>query len=175
MLVPSLYRHPDTPPGAIQSIDAELERAEEGAVATFHVLGNISKLILPPPAAPQRTDGLWRTTCFELFVERRKGGYREFNLSPSGAWAAYDFDGYRKGMRNADADVAISFSNESNRLTMIAVIDSEFPDFARVGISAVVEEADGAIRYWATSFSPGKPDFHHEAVRSLILDTVSAA
>ena len=175
MLVPSLCRHPDTPPGAIQSIDAELERAEEGAVATFHVLGDVSKLVLPPRAAPERSNGLWRTTCFELFVERREGGYREFNLSPSGSWAAYDFDGYRKGMRDADAAVAISFSNESNRLTMIAVIDSEFPNFARLGLSAVVEEADGRIRYWATSFPPGKPDFHHEAVRSLILDAVSAA
>jgi hypothetical protein len=175
MLVPSLYRHPDTPPGAIQSIDAELERTEGGAVATFHVLGDASKLVLPPTAAAERTDELWRTTCFELFVEQGDGGYREFNLSPSGAWAAYDFDDYREGMREAPADVALSFSNEGNRLTMIAVIDSEFPDFARVGLSAVVEEADGAIRYWATSFPPGKPDFHHEAVRSLILDKVSAA
>ena len=172
--MPLLVRHPDSPASAVQSIEAELLRAPEGAVATFRLIGDIGKVMIPPPAAG-RADGLWRTTCFELFVERGEGGYREFNLSPSAAWAAYDFDGYRKGMRAAPADVAISFSNEGNRLTMIAVIDSEFPSYAKLGLSAVVEETDGAVRYWATSFAPGKPDFHHDAVRALILDEVSAS
>jgi hypothetical protein len=173
-VVPFLVRHPDSPPGAVHAVEAELARTPEGAVATFRIAGDTHEVVVPRPAAG-RANELWRTTCFELFIERKQGGYREFNLSPSGAWAAYDFDGYREGMRDADADVAISFSNEGNRLTMIAAIDSEFPDYARVGLSAVVEEADGAVRYWATSFAPGKPDFHHESVRSLILDTVSAA
>ena len=48
---------------------------------------------------PARTDELWRSTCFELFLrfdddER----YVEFNFSPSTRWAAYAFDGYREGM-----------------------------------------------------------------------------
>jgi hypothetical protein len=29
-------------------------------------------------------------------------GYVEYNLSPSGAWAAYRFDGYREGMRGLE-------------------------------------------------------------------------
>ena len=45
---------------------------------------------------------------------------------------------------------------------------------ARVGLTAVIEEADGAIRYWATGFAPGKPDFHADAVRNLLFDGVSA-
>src|SRR5438045_72363 len=63
-LVPSLYRHPDAPAGAIHSIDAELERLEGGAVAIFRMLGDISRLVIPPPADPIRADNLWRTTCF---------------------------------------------------------------------------------------------------------------
>jgi hypothetical protein len=172
--VPFLVRHPDAPSSAIQSIEAELVRAPEGAVATFRLTGDIDKIVIPPPAEG-RKDELWRTTCFELFVDRGSGRYREFNLSPSGAWAAYDFDGYRQGMNAAAADIAIRFTSEGNRLTMVAVIDSEFPAFAPVGLSAVIEEAEGAIGYWASSFAPGKPDFHHESVRSLIFDTVSAA
>ena len=173
--MPFLVRHPDAPSSAIRSIEAELVRAPEGAVATFRLTGETAKIVIPPPAEARRTEGLWRTTCFELFVDLGAGRYREFNLSPSGAWAAYDFDGYRQGMRAAPADIAIRFTSEGNRLTMVAVIDSEFPDFAAVGLSAVIEEAEGAIGYWATSFAPGKPDFHHESVRSLIFDTVSAA
>ena len=80
--MPSLVRHPDTPPGAIQAIEAELERMLGGAVAIFRVRGDISKLVSPRPASPERTDELWRTTCFELFVAGEGEGYREYNFSP---------------------------------------------------------------------------------------------
>lgn len=30
-----------------------------------------------------------------------------------------------------------------------------------LGLSAVIEERNGAISYWALAHSPGKPDFHH--------------
>ena len=51
------------------------------------------------PANRARADELWQTTCFEAFLEPRAAtAYREFNFSPSGDWAAYDFDGYREGM-----------------------------------------------------------------------------
>jgi hypothetical protein len=31
----------------------------------------------------------------------------------------------------------------------------------RVGVSAVVENADSSLSYWALRHPPGKPDFHH--------------
>ena len=31
----------------------------------------------------------------------------------------------------------------------------------RIGLSAVIEEANGRISYWALAHPPGKPDFHH--------------
>ena len=172
--MPSLVRHPDTPPGAIQAIEAELERLPGGAVAIFRVRGDISKLVIPPPAASARTDELWRTTCFELFVAGEGEGYREFNFSPSGQWAAYEFGGYRAGMRNAPAEVETEIYQSDNELQFSAKIRAEFPDPSHVGLTAVIEETDGAIRYWATSFAPGKPDFHAAAVRSLLFDGVSA-
>ena len=55
----------------------------------------------------QRTDGLWRHTCFEAFICRRATGeYWEYNFSPSGAWAAYQFSGYRAGMQPLAQDVS---------------------------------------------------------------------
>jgi len=172
--VPSLVRHPDAPPGAVQSIDAELERLPGGAIATFRVRGDIAKLVIPAPAATERTDGLWRTTCFELFVAGEGAGYCEFNFSPSGQWAAYEFDDYRAGMRNSLAEVETEIYQSNNALDFSAKIKAEFPNPALVGMTAVIEESDGAISYWSTAFAPGKPDFHAEAVRSLLFDGVSA-
>jgi hypothetical protein len=172
--MPSLVRHPDAPVGAIHSIEAELDRLPGGAIATFRILGDISKLIIPPPATPERADNLWRTTCFELFVAGEGAKYREFNFSPSGQWAAYDFDDYRAGMRNASANVESEIYQTNNTLDFSAKINTEFANPVLIGLTAVIEESDGAIRYWSTAFAPGKPDFHAEAVRSLLFDGVSA-
>jgi hypothetical protein len=172
--MPSLVRHPDTPPGAIHAIEAELHRIPGGAVARFRAIGDVSRLVIPPPAPPERTFGLWQSTCFELFVAGRGTAYREFNYSPSGAWAAYEFADHRHGMRDAAAAVEIETSLDTKGLTLVATIESEIGTPAHVGFTAVVLETDGVTRYWATAFAPGEPDFHAAAVRSLILDGVSA-
>ena len=60
---------------------------------------DLAALRLPEPRPAVRTDGLWRHSCFEAFIGH--GGardYWEYNFSPSGAWAAYHFTGYREGM-----------------------------------------------------------------------------
>ena len=173
-MVPSLYRHPDAPAGAINSIDAELERLAGGAVAIFRILGDISRLVIPPPADPVQADNLWRTTCFELFVSGEGGSYREYNFSPSGQWAAYEFEGYRSGMSNTEARIETELFQEKNELQFSAKIGAEFPNPAYVGLTAVIQETDGEIRYWSNAFAPGKPDFHAAAVRSLLFDGVSA-
>jgi hypothetical protein len=169
-----LVRHPDTPAGAIHTIDAELQRTVDGATATFQVSGDIARLVLPSVAVPERADELWKTTCFELFVTGEGGAYREFNFSPSTRWAAYDFATDRSPTGNSAAQVRISLSNDSKQLTLVAEIVCDIPDPANVGLTAVVEEADGALRYWAVAFTPGKPDFHAEATRALLLDGVDA-
>src|SRR5690606_27644178 len=62
----------------------------------FRVVADTGQLRLPASRQGQRTDGLWRHSCFELFV-RAPGaaGYVELNLAPSGDWAAYRFSAYR--------------------------------------------------------------------------------
>lgn len=116
---------------------------------------------LPPPAPPIRTDGLWKTTCFELFV-RPDGadGYFEFNVSPSGAWAAYGFDGYRTGMR--DLEIPAPTIRRIDGGIAVALDVSSLPHGPWIiGLSAIVEEQGGMKSYWALAHPPGKPDFHH--------------
>jgi hypothetical protein len=169
-----LVRHPDTPPGAIRNVDAELVRTADGAIATFRALGDIAQLTIPEVMPAERADDLWKTTCFEIFVGDESGAYREFNFSPSTRWACYDFDRYRENMREAPAQVIVECSSDGEALALVATIKSDIPNPARIALNAVIEEADGALRYWAVAFAPGKPDFHAEATRALLLDGVDA-
>jgi len=82
-------------------------------------------------------------------------------------------------MRDAPVD-AISLStahgssNGSGELLLAASIACDLPTPAQVGLSAIVEHADGALQYWALAFPPGKPDFHSEACRQWLVDRATA-
>lgn len=99
LAVHALARHPDTPADAVTAVSCSISWRHAGAWCfDFMVDAPLDALRLPPPAEPARRDGLWQSTCFELFL-RAEGGesYFEFNFSPSGEWAAYRFDNYRSG------------------------------------------------------------------------------
>src|SRR5687768_11620339 len=70
-----LEPHPATPCSWINSVTAAVTRDGSGSVTGRYVLGgDIQQLRIPPAAAlPVRTDGLWRTTCFELFTRASAG------------------------------------------------------------------------------------------------------
>ena len=134
-------------------------------VLRYVVTGTIADLAMPVPIAPSRADDLWRHTCFEAFVCPAPGeAYYEFNFAPSTQWAAYGFDGYRKGMRVAAEIGAPRFEviSTPERYTLQAVLELSAPAGARwrVGLTAVIEEGSGRLSYWALAHPPGKPDFH---------------
>lgn len=135
-----------------------------------------SGLRLPDTAAPERADGLWKTTCFELFAKPDgSSGYFEFNFSPSSRWAAYAFDDYRSGMRDYPADdpeIAIT-PGDPFFLTVEAMPDLPAVPM-RIGFNAVIEERDGTKSYWALAHPEGKPDFHHDACFALAIPATRA-
>lgn len=155
-----LKRHPSSTPGAANRIEAEVGRSAGGALALrYRIEGDIEGLLIPTPAAPDRTDGLWQHTCFEAFV-RRAEGYYEFNFSPSGQWAAYRFAGYREGMAPADIEPpTVGWNPAKAELDVSLRLPVDASGLA--SFSAVIEEKDGAKSYWALGHPPGKPDFHH--------------
>jgi hypothetical protein len=163
----TLACHPETPSQAIQGIQAVVGTAPGHILSlAFALEGDISGLSIPEHGPSRRAGGLWRHTCFEVFVMAEGGpGYREFNFSPSGEWAAYAFRGYRDGdERGVEFNPGIVVRKSMNRLELHAEIcrDSLPPGSAlRLGLSAVVEDADGVLSYWALQHPPGKPDFHH--------------
>lgn len=161
------------PPEAIQRIAVALDRdTESGALRVmFQVEAVIARLRLPEPAAALRADGLWQHSCFEIFLRAGHAeSYYEFNLAPSGAWAAYRFAGRRSG-RSSPVMTAprIECGREPGSLVMLATLAlGELPDCARAaslqaGLAAVIEDEHGALSYWALAHRSPQPDFHDPA------------
>ena len=167
----TLKLHPDSRCSAITQIEVVLARPQASVLLlSYRATGAIGDLRIPSIVAAARADELWRHTCFEAFVRPNASGevYYEFNFAPSTQWAAYAFDGYRSGMRVA-ADVGepqIVVNAGREIMTLQASLDLDglrLPGRApwRLGLSAVIEEANGRKSYWALAHPPGKPDFHH--------------
>ncbi|MBM4298852.1 MAG: DOMON-like domain-containing protein [Deltaproteobacteria bacterium] len=156
---------------AVRSIEAIIDANQTGALKLCYTLkGALPRLIIPPAAPPRRVDGLWKHTCFEAFIRvKDSAGYLEFNFSPSGEWAAYEFGAYRDGAPIDDESVAPIISTElsAGQLTLTAMIQLDRLSLRqsartlRVGLSAVIEAADGSLSYWALTHPSDKPDFHH--------------
>ena len=164
----ALLSHPDFPTTAVRAITVSGERSAPDILALrYRVAGEIGNIAWPAPAVRSFTDDLWRHSCLEAFVAREGGiGYREINLSPSGAWAAYAFDGYRAGMRHADIATPGDFTWREGEGMAELTASLALPEFAddplwRLGLTAVIEEKSGTKSYWALAHAPGKPDFHN--------------
>jgi hypothetical protein len=170
-----LLRHPSTPCLAVTGLHVRVSARCGGRVAlTYTLAGSPGALSIPEPARPERVDGLWRHTCFEAFVMADGGpAYREFNFSPSGEWAAYAFRRYRDGgpLEPMPAPaIAVHVGNKALTLGVtLPRMALPGPRALRVGLAAVIEEADGRISYWALHHPPGKPDFHHPGAFALEL------
>ena len=162
-----LKLHADSVCEAVTAIEVDVARPAPGELAlTYRLTGTTAGLVLPARAAPERTDELWRHSCFEAFVMPKGGtGYFEVNLAPSTQWAAYRFDAYRQGMAPAQGDpgVEVTLGAQSLELRAVGRLAEAASAPWRVGISAVIEEAGGRISYWALAHPPGRPDFHHDA------------
>jgi hypothetical protein len=172
---------PETPPLKAEHVDVEIRTAGYGRLfARYVVECDTSILLLPEPREPVRSNHLWQTTCFELFVKRPDGErYLEYNFSPSSEWALYRFSDYRKGMAEEIAPRPRIICNYTDSHF---ALDAEFdlPDQwlegeFMLGISAVVEESEGRKSYWALAHPPGQPDFHHKDCFALKLEAPSAA
>jgi len=163
-----LICHPAAPAGLPLSIEVEAERTGLGLALTYAVSGDIARLYVPATDTPARTDELWKRTCFETFVQPAgEQRYWEFNLSPSTRWAAYRFTGYRQGMADLDVPApVIAMRRSADRLELAARVtlpaDAASADW-RVGLTAVIEEQDGRISYWAIAQAQPRPEFHDAA------------
>ena len=180
----TLTRHPESPAGAVTGIRARVVRNPEGILELGYVIeGEIDRLRVPLGRGPSGrvscgrdarfADRLWEHTCCEVFIARAgRPAYHEFNFSPSGEWAVHAFERYRERgasvMAEAEAPaprIAVRATAERLELDAGIQLDRLSPahrDAAlALAVTAVIEESDGALSYWALRHPPGRPDFHH--------------
>jgi hypothetical protein len=160
----ALIRHPATPCDAVHAIKVEVTWTPPGPVTLrYRVQGDAARLVIPPPSAAVRTDELWRTTCFEAFFRPDAApSYVEFNFAPSGAWAAYRFDGYREGMaplETAPPQTSFRVASDGCELTVVLPVPDDIS--GHLAPSAVIEAQDGRKSYWALEHAGERPDFHN--------------
>lgn len=164
-----LVPHPARQPSVVRSVEARVANDDPRWLQLRWRIEGSRTLLLPKPMGRRRLDGLWQTTCFELFLQPDGDeDYCEFNLSPSEAWNAYDFDRYREGMREREAGVmpVLTMRPGSN----FAIFDAAIPRSmlpsrpCAMALTAVIDEEGGTKSYWAIVHPPGDaPDFHHPA------------
>ncbi|MBA3997133.1 MAG: hypothetical protein C0466_08175 [Candidatus Accumulibacter sp.] len=177
----ALPAHPLTPDAFVATAGAAWT-ADGGLRFSFRLSGDLSGVRLPAPAPAARRDGLWRHTCCEAFVGARGApAYREFNFSPAGAWAAYAFSAYRQAAGELPAAApAIRVARDDGRdgeeaasLSLFATVAADcLPPAGEgldIGLSMVVEAADGTLSYRALRHCAERPDFHRRDSFALLL------
>lgn len=175
-----LLCHPTTPCPAIRRAEVSVSRSPGGALTlAYQVDTEPGALLLPSPvgASATPTDGLWRHTCCEVFVGRSgSAAYREFNFSPSSAWASYAFADTRQRDEAAEAGwrqaPPTAFFGRANGFVLGAAVPAgQLPageGALQLGLSMVLETAAGCS-YWALAHPAAQPDFHHRAAFALSL------
>ena len=166
----ALVRHPSTHSDATSSIDVHAQVANSSVLVFRYVLrAEISRVRIAPTGPTERCDGLWNHTCFEAFIKAPgAAGYYELNFAPSRQWAIYRFNAYREGNSSPDLDAFpdISVRRFDDRLEIDAalllhdLIGLQGAPHLQVALSAVVEEENGTLSYWALKHAPDNADFH---------------
>jgi hypothetical protein len=153
-----LLPHPDHPPLAVSQVEARIIGRDANWLRMRWRVEGSQQLVVPPFAGE---------------------AYCELNLSPSERWNAYDFDGYRGGMRERP------FPREPEctirQGSSFVIFDAAIPvaglpkEDCAMGLSAILEEQGGVKSYWALTHGEGKPDFHAPACFAAELPAPGAA
>lgn len=175
-----LVVHPGYPPLEVSKVHASIISRDANWLRLRWRIDGAAKLVVPAFAGKGRSDELWRTTCFELFMMPRGGeAYSEFNLSPSERWAAYDFSSYRDGMENRPSPREPDCTMRKG--SSFAIFDAAIPAGAlpveecEAGLTCVLEEEGGIKSFWALCHPQDQPNFHDPACFTVQLAAPSAA
>jgi hypothetical protein len=170
-----LICHKETPATNVKSIGVATELSQNGRLwLRYHMDCVLDGLETGYPEQPERRDGLWQTTCFEVFIRVGESEeYLEFNFAPSSQWAAYHFSGYREDMVELEIqapEIGLDASETHFALEADMTLPPNFSGVAlNVAATAVIEERGGAKSYWALRHPEGDPDFHDRACFTLQL------
>src|SRR5262245_59043147 len=151
--------HPSAPSANVDAVTAQVSlQGRDWLLVRFRLDGKAEELVIPEAVEPARTDELWKHTCFEVFLKPSLSKrYYEFNFAPSGLWAAYSFDDYRRGMmpvaaiarppiRCTPRETGLEVEVQIGLRSLPGVTASQT---LKLAMAAVIEENDGFLSYWA--------------------------
>ncbi|MFN8369755.1 MAG: hypothetical protein U0T83_03915 [Bacteriovoracaceae bacterium] len=135
----------------------------------YSVLGNIQNLQLEAPVLqPQRTEELWKKSCFEIFLNNNlEHDYVEFNFSSSKNWNSYIFDNYR--VKNSYLQLPsfpkINTYTNDQTFTMNVSVEFNYKNFNKVNQlfispTVILQHNNNAQSFWAIKHTKNHPDFH---------------
>ncbi|MGQ0752173.1 MAG: DOMON-like domain-containing protein [Betaproteobacteria bacterium] len=154
---------------AVRGVSVSVQRAADELMLNFTIEADVARLRIPPARASVTGHELWKHTCCECFIALKgEPAYHEYNFSPSGEWAVYAFAKYREGAPRTDvaldpriAVCALEDRIELNAAIALARLSERYRGKeVMLGLSAVIEDAVGALTYWALAHPAEKPDFH---------------
>jgi hypothetical protein len=187
----ALTCHPSSGPGPVEGIGVSGSLTKHGELAVrYELAGDMRQILIPSVSArPVARDELWQHTCCEMFLADGShaavadtdaaavtttgvadGGrllpYREFNFSPSGDWAAYEFDAYRRGGRPVETPARVVMRYVDGESLVLSVrtrvprVNLRRAAALSFNAAVVVETIDGTLQYWAVKHPQAEPDFH---------------
>ncbi len=148
---------------------ANLDRSRDNYLTIDYQLnGDLAQVVIPAwVEQSSRRDGLWQTTCFELFLGvMGRDRYWEFNLSPTGDWNVYRFDAYRQGMVEEAAIATLPFTVQIQPQTFHLRLTCDLTPLVSLAqpleasMTSVIAQPDGTISYWAIAHCGAEADFH---------------
>lgn len=148
------------------SVRVELDTQSNSLGFKFEVDHRPAFLVeaLKPPAERLRKDGLWSSTCFELFFSWDDVSYFEMNLSPSGDWQFYEFEAYRKRAPLPQGFQLFQLQSERSdeRYEISGAIESQFMNLSEIQRihPCVMLNLNGKNSFWAPRHNLDSPDFH---------------
>jgi hypothetical protein len=161
-----LVAHPTFEPGEVKAVSVRWAELPDKRLMLRFMVDGAGGLVVPAYRGRGRGEELWKSTCFELFLYDGGGRYREFNFSPSGQWAAFEFSGYRNliGDFQPRDTPEIKHETGSEMFVQTVFLDRrELEGAERASLAAVIEEQGGRPSYWAMGHAGLKPDFHDPA------------
>ncbi|MBT4162859.1 MAG: hypothetical protein HOC70_11915 [Gammaproteobacteria bacterium] len=149
-------------------IKVALQLAGSTLVARYEA-DTIEGVIWPAFTTLHRADGLWQSTCFEIFLgQPDTPSYLELNLSPDGGWNCYKFDDVRTGMTTSDGFEVTDIETRGELIeARVRWPGATTSESWSLGLSAVIEMADSNLQYYALSHGD-KPDFHDPSRHVLV-------
>lgn len=156
----ALHPHPSAATRVVESVTVEIH---EGPRLQVRFEDPANRLVLPNGVLDPTH--LWEHTCVELFMARSSDArYVEWNFSPTGQVARFEFDSYRQRTAETFPEGFRVRCERADRYTQVVVegpmLDTAFDTAA---ITAVVRNRAGQCGYWALSHPRAEADFHDAA------------